>query len=101
MTPTSKAVLQSSLYAFLLVVVLTAIGLAVSPFHYPLMPGITLAGLIFSSGVESDHRLRFEVAAVVFNTLLYGLAIFFCLLQPRPPAKPKPQRIRRTPGRLE
>ena len=87
MTPLSKALLQSLLFGFLLVAVLTAIGFAVSPFHYPLMPGITLAGVIFSSGIESDHRLRFEVAAVVFNTLLYGLAIFFFLLQPRAPRR--------------
>ena len=84
MSPTSKALLQSLLYGFLLVAFLTVVGLALTPFHYPLMPGITLAGLIFSSGVESDHRLRFEVAAVFFNTLLYSVAIFFFLLQPRP-----------------
>jgi hypothetical protein len=80
---TSRRLLLSLLYAFLLVAVLTGLGLAVQAFHYPLFPGIALAGAIFSSGVESDHRLRFEVAAVVFNTVLYGIAIFFLLLAPR------------------
>lgn len=87
MNPTSKAVLQSVLFAFLFVAVLTAVGLAFTPFHYPLMPGIGLAGLIFSNDVESDHRLRFEVAAIFFNTLMYALAIFFLLLQPRSPQR--------------
>lgn len=79
----SKRLFLSFVYAFLLVAVLSGIGLAVSAFNYPLFPGIALAGVIFSSGVESDHRLRFEVGAVVFNTVLYGLAIFFLLMTPR------------------
>ena len=104
MSTPAKPILLALLYGFLLVAVLSCLGLIAALFNYPLFPGIALAGMIFSSGVESDHRLRFEVAAVFFNTLLYGVAIFFLFLRPRTAAvapQPKPQRVRRTPGRLE
>ena len=82
MHPVAKRLSLAFLYAFLLVAVLSVLGLFASLFHYPLFPGIYLAGNIFSAGVESDHRLRFEVAAVIFNTILYGLAIYFIFMLP-------------------
>jgi len=85
MTNTSKALLQSLLYGLLLVGALTVLGLFVSAFHYPLMPGIAFGGLLFSNDVDMDHSLRLTVAAVLVNTLFYGLAIFFLLLRPRTP----------------
>lgn len=82
-TRTQRYILTSLGYGAAFVAVLTAVGLVVPAFHYPLFPGIALAGLIFSSGVESDHRLRFEVAAIVVNTVFYAAGIFFVLREPR------------------
>lgn len=82
MMRTQRFLLTALGYGAAFVTVLTVVGLVVPAFHYPLFPGIAIAGLIFSSGVESDHRLRFEVAAIVLNTLLYAVAIFFVLREP-------------------
>lgn len=83
MTPTSKRLLRSALFATALVAILSL--LAILPhldfFAYALFPGIDLSGLIFSNGIESFHLLRFEVASFVFNIVVYA-GIFYFLFTP-------------------
>jgi hypothetical protein len=83
MTITSKRLLHSLLFAIALVAILSVLALLpyLGFFAYPLFPGIGISGLIFSSGIESYHLLRFEVAAVALNIGIYT-GLFYLLLAP-------------------
>lgn len=83
MTSRSNTVTISTLCATALVVGLSILALV--PFFgfctYPLLPGISISGVLFSSTVETEHLLRFEVAAVLLNIAFYT-GVFYLLFTP-------------------
>jgi hypothetical protein len=93
----SQRLLRSALIATAFVTVLSLLSLLplLDFFAYALFPGIDLSGLIFSSGVESVHLLRFEVASFCFNIIVYT-GIFYVLFTP-----PRTRRHRTSPKSRE
>jgi hypothetical protein len=85
MTTTSKRLLRSTLLATAFVVILSLLALVpyLAFFAYPLLPGIGISGLIFSSSIESTHELRFEVAAIFLNIAIYAALFYFIFREPR------------------
>jgi hypothetical protein len=83
MTTTTERLLRSFLLATAFVALLSVLSILphLDFFAYALFPGIDLAGLIFSNGIESLHLLRFEVASFLFNIVVYT-GIFYFLLTP-------------------
>ena len=80
-----RQLVQSLLYATALVIVLSVLSFVpyLGFFAYPLVPGIDLAGVVFSSGVESLHLLRFEVASIAFNIFIYAALLYLLFAEPR------------------